>query len=127
IKLILLAPAEIFKAVQLVATSFLEKDLIYDKLAANFLLNQIYSEIFGEITPSESTYQQLFVSNIQPLVTQGVLDKCLLDLDLPKLSLTINEPDRNNQACRFYNLISNLRFVPSTPTLFHAPTNWLIW
>ncbi|CAG8703466.1 6861_t:CDS:1, partial [Gigaspora rosea] len=95
IKLILLAPAEIFKAVLLVATSFLEKDPIYNKLATNFLLNQIYSEIFGEITPSKSTYQQLSVSNILPLVIWGVLDKHLLDLDLPKLNKSL-VPARDN-------------------------------
>ena len=33
------------------------------------------------------------------------------------------EQDREAQAIRFYELISSLRFVPSTPTLFHAGTN----
>jgi|SRR6185312_8042269 len=36
------------------------------------------------------------------------------------MGLAINEPNRNERAIEFYNLISGLRFVPSTPTLFHA-------
>jgi hypothetical protein len=37
-----LSPVEIFKLVLLSATSLLEKDPSYDKLASNFLLRQIY-------------------------------------------------------------------------------------
>jgi len=36
------------------------------------------------------------------------------------MGLAINEPNKNEKAIEFYNLISSLRFVPSTPTLFHA-------
>jgi ribonucleoside-diphosphate reductase alpha chain len=149
----------------LTATSFLEKDLVYDKLASNFLLRQIYWEVFTDISPTKSIYQQLFTNNIVILVEKNILDKRLLEFDLEKLSqslawkrdemfnylgletlagryllrrdnvlyetpqffwmrvamgLAINELDKNQKALDFYNLISNLRFVPSTPTLFHA-------
>lgn len=38
------------------------------------------------------------------------------------MGLAINENDKTNNAIKFYNLISSLRFVPSTPTLFHSGT-----
>ena len=39
------------------------------------------------------------------------------------MGMALPEQDREAQAIRFYELISSLRFVPSTPTLFHAGTN----
>ena len=39
------------------------------------------------------------------------------------MGIALPEDDREAQAIRFYELISSLRFVPSTPTLFHAGTN----
>jgi ribonucleoside-diphosphate reductase alpha chain len=36
------------------------------------------------------------------------------------MGLAMNEENKNEKALEFYNLISSLRFVPSTPTLFHA-------
>ena len=39
------------------------------------------------------------------------------------MGIALPEQDREEQAIRFYELISSLRFVPSTPTLFHAGTN----
>ena len=39
------------------------------------------------------------------------------------MGIALPENDREAHAIRFYELISSLRFVPSTPTLFHAGTN----
>src|SRR5436309_12564358 len=77
---------EIFKVVLLAATSFLEKDPAYDQLAANFLLRQIYWEIFAETSPAQTTYQRIFVDNIRLLVAKEILDKRLLEFDLERLS-----------------------------------------
>jgi len=48
-------------------------------------------------------------------------------LELPQIfwmriamGLAIEEPRKNEQALDFYNLMSSLRYVPSTPTLLHA-------
>ena len=39
------------------------------------------------------------------------------------MGVALAEEQRDEQAIRFYELISSLRFVPSTPTLFHAGTS----
>jgi ribonucleoside-diphosphate reductase alpha chain len=39
------------------------------------------------------------------------------------MGLAIEERDKNGRALEFYDLISNLLYVPSTPTLFHAGTS----
>ncbi len=39
------------------------------------------------------------------------------------MGLAIQEDDRNERALEFYDLMSNLHYVPSTPTLFHAGTS----
>ena len=36
------------------------------------------------------------------------------------MGLAVNEDDPTSRAIEFYHLMSQLRFVPSTPTLFHA-------
>jgi len=38
------------------------------------------------------------------------------------MGLAINEENKNERAIEFYNVIASLRFMPSTPTLFHAGT-----
>jgi len=38
------------------------------------------------------------------------------------MGLALNEPDKEGAAIRFYNVMSTLRYVPSTPTLFHSGT-----
>jgi ribonucleoside-diphosphate reductase alpha chain len=38
------------------------------------------------------------------------------------MGLAINEADKTARAIEFYDLMSELRYVPSTPTLFHAGT-----
>lgn len=38
------------------------------------------------------------------------------------MGLALQEKNRDEWAVKFYDLISTLRFVPSTPTLFHAGT-----
>ena len=39
------------------------------------------------------------------------------------MGLSWNEDDRDGKAESFYRVISTLRFVPSTPTLFHSGTS----
>jgi ribonucleoside-diphosphate reductase alpha chain len=36
------------------------------------------------------------------------------------MGVSLHEPNKNEAAVSFYNLISTMRYVPSTPTLFHS-------
>ena len=36
------------------------------------------------------------------------------------MGLSLDEADKNQKALEFYNIMSQLRYIPSTPTLFHA-------
>ena len=38
------------------------------------------------------------------------------------MGLAINEKNREEKAIKFYNVMSHLHYVPSTPTLFHSGT-----
>ncbi|MBU53194.1 MAG: ribonucleoside-diphosphate reductase subunit alpha [Deltaproteobacteria bacterium] len=38
------------------------------------------------------------------------------------MGLSVNEPNKEETAIKFYQLLSSLRFVSSTPTLFHSGT-----
>ena len=38
------------------------------------------------------------------------------------MGLSINEKDKNKKAIEFYNLISNMLYTPSTPTMFNSGT-----
>jgi len=38
------------------------------------------------------------------------------------MGLSINEKDKNKKAVEFYNLISEMKYTPSTPTLFNSGT-----
>ena len=39
------------------------------------------------------------------------------------MGLSYNEPNKNEAAIEFYNLLSTLQYVPSTPTLLHSGLN----
>ncbi len=39
------------------------------------------------------------------------------------MGLALHEKDKTEKALQFYAIISSLRFIPSTPTLFHAGTH----
>jgi len=68
------------------------------------------------------------------LGTQTLYDRYFLrsgetPIELPQIfwmriamGLALDEADREARAIEFYDLISQLRFIPSTPTLFHAGT-----
>ena len=66
---------------------------------------------------------------------QAVYDRYLLHIDgrrieMPQyfwmrvaMGLAINEPDREERAIEFYNILSSMRFTSATPTLFNSATN----
>ena len=162
---------EIDKALILSAREKIEKEPNYNFVAARLLLNNLYKEVFNEGVDSdvfELQYRKSFILNIKRLVSEGRLDRRLLDFDLPRLSssldlgrdslfkylgvqtlydryfirkdgkvmespqafwmrvamgLAIEEDNRDEKAIEFYDIMSQLQYTPSTPTLFNSGTS----
>ena len=162
-----ISTADIDRAVLLAASSFIERDPAYAKVAARLFLRRIYREVIGVARSHEDGYRQAFVRGIRDGVERGMFDARLLDFNLGRLAasldtarddllnfmgvqtlheryfaragealletpqafwmrvamgLAVLEEDRDERAVSFYQVISSLRFVPSTPTLFHSGT-----
>jgi ribonucleoside-diphosphate reductase alpha chain len=163
-----ISTADIDRAVLLAASSFIERDPAYAKVAARLFLRRIYREVIGVARSHEDGYRQAFVRGIRGGVERGMFDARLLDFNLGRLAasldtarddllnfmgvqtlheryfaradealletpqafwmrvamgLAVLEEDRDERAVSFYQVISSLRFVPSTPTLFHSGTS----
>jgi len=168
---------EISRLLTAVVRSMIERDPMYDTLAARLLLRDLYEEVLlinevpddiNDATFGKS-YREAFVTNIKEGVAQGKYDAKLLDFDLGAMASHLQpERDRNlrylgvqtlndryfvktadkraletpqflfmrvamglakeeavekeKHAAQFYSIMSQLRFVPSTPTLFHSGT-----
>ncbi len=161
--------AEIEKGLILAATTFIERDPAYSKLASRLLRTKCLREVIGTSydneQQSEAAYRQAFIDGIARGIAHDNLDKRLAEFDLPYLAtqlclerddlidymgmhtlyeryflknksihhetpqafwmriamgLSLNESDKNARAIDFYTIISTLRYVPSTPTLFHS-------
>ena len=162
-----ISTADIDRAVLMAASSFIERDPAYAKVAARLFMRRIYREVIGVARSHEDGYRQAFVRGIRRGVEQGRFDERLLEFNLGRLAdaldtarddllnfmgvqtlheryfaragdalletpqafwmrvamgLALQEDDCNERAVSFYQVMSTLRFVPSTPTLFHAGT-----
>lgn len=161
---------EIDRALVMAASSLIECDPDYGKAASRLYLQQLRKEVLDEsidIQDLDIHYRQAFINGIKEGVKHDLLDKRMLNYDLPLLSkaikidrdnlfeymgiqtlyeryllktrekrlelpqcfwmrvamgLAINEDNPNQRAVEFYEVLSTLRFVSSTPTLFHAGT-----
>ncbi len=98
-----------------VSHGILDKKLLdFDLEKLSYGLKLERDDLFGYIG-IQTLYERYFVKHE---------DK---RLELPQtfwmrvaMGLAIDEPEKNQKALEFYDLISTLRYVPSTPTLFHA-------
>ena len=158
------------EALVLAATTFIEKDPAYNRVAAKLLLQKLYKEITKKslaLDLLQKEYQQAFLVGIKTGIELGILSSNLLTFDLEKLSsalkierdnlfeylglqtisdrylikdektkirlelpqcfwmriamgLALNEKDKEAKAIEFYNVLSTMRFVSSTPTLLHS-------
>ena len=162
-----ISTADIDRAVLMAASSFIERDPAYAKVAARLFMRRIYREVIGVARSHEDGYRQAFVRGIRRGVEQGRFDERLLEFNLGRLAdaldtarddllnfmgvqtlheryfaragdalletpqafwmrvamgLALQEDDCNERAVSFYQVMSTLRFVPSTPTLFHSGT-----
>lgn len=155
-------------ALILAASSFIERDPAYGKVALKLELKKLFKAVTGtSLIKSEGTaaYKESFIRGITLGVEKGLLDQRMKEFDLELLSqnlvadrdmlfdymgistlskryflkhenkrielpqsfwmrvamgLSYNEPDKNAAAISFYNVMSQLDYVPSTPTLLHA-------
>ena len=68
---------------------------------------------------SQTLHDRYFISNP---VTKQILETPQAFWMRVAMGLSLNEENKTAMTSKFYDLISSLRFVPSTPTLFHAGT-----
>lgn len=65
----------------------------------------------------QTLYDRYFLQDID---TQSILETPQAFWMRVAMGLSFNEKDKNEWAVRFYEMLSTLRYVPSTPTLFHS-------
>nr|CAG8598918.1 1967_t:CDS:2 [Entrophospora candida] len=131
-----ISTSQINEILILTATNLLEKDPLYDNLAAGLLLQKLYREVFHQKVNAdnfEKIYHKAFIHNLHEAAKMDITDSRLAEFDLEKLSqvlvperdklfkyLALNEKEREKRAIEFYQVMSNLRFISSTPTLLHS-------
>lgn len=82
----------------LTATSFIEKDPIYDELAAGLLLQKVLREVFSQKSKDNDfakIYRQTFIDNLRKMKEADIIDSRLLNFDLEKLSQVL-VPERDS-------------------------------
>ena len=80
---------QITETLILTATSLIEKDPIYDELAAKLLLQKLFHEVFKQKINSQDfakVYRQTFIANLRSMGERKIIDIRLLDFDLENLS-----------------------------------------
>lgn len=163
-----IAPHEISDALILSASSFIERDPAYSKVAVKLQLKKLFRAVTGSsimCADNKERYIQSFIDGISFGVASNVLDKRMQEFDLHYLAqqldinrdnlfdymgmstlakryflkhekkrfempqafwmrvamgLSYNEPNKNGAAAQFYHIISQLDYVPGTPTLLHS-------
>ncbi len=68
---------------------------------------------------AQTLYDRYFIRNPE---TKEILETLQGFWMRVAMGLALNEEEKEERAVEFYNIISTLRFVPSTPTLFHTGT-----
>ncbi|MCB9492935.1 MAG: ribonucleoside-diphosphate reductase subunit alpha [Epsilonproteobacteria bacterium] len=164
-----ISTTELAKALALTATTFIEKDIAYNYVAARLFMQYIYKQVLEESYNDETIeerYQNQFIKSITKGLEVGLLDPRLKEYDLETLSQGIRverdnlfgyigietlygrylikhgekliempqifwmrvamglalseENNKTARALEFYEVLSTLRFVSSTPTLFRS-------
>ena len=163
-----ITPHAIADALILAATTFIERDPVYSKVAARLQLKKLFRQVTHSSiarADSQETYRKAFVNGIEMGIDVELLDERLAGFDLDHLAqqlcpdrddlfdymgvntlykryflkhetryielpqsfwmrvamgLAYNELDKNKAALDFYNVMSTLHYVPSTPTLLHS-------
>ncbi len=104
------------------------EDKIYDARMTDFDLNKLAESLKPE---RDELFQYLGMQVIQErYLTRNIQKKNKL-LELPQIfwmrvamGLSLGETNKTEKAIEFYNLMSTLRLIPSTPTLFQSGTTY---
>jgi ribonucleoside-diphosphate reductase alpha chain len=96
---------------------------LYDKRLGDFDVERMADHLRPE---RDRLFQFLGIQTLFERYFLKAEDQCL---ELPQhfwmrvaMGLAVEEPQREERALEFYELLSQLRYVASTPTLFHAGT-----
>lgn len=104
------------------------KIAVTDKKLAENILDFDMSKITAAIMPErDDLFRYLGVETLTDRYFIHAEDGHLLEAPQfmwmrVAMGLAMNEEDKEDRAIEFYEIMSTLRFVPSTPTLFHAGT-----
>jgi len=96
----------------------------YDKALLGFTMEKIVEAIKPErddlfrYIGIETLHDRYFVR----VEGKGVIEMPQMMWMRVAMGLAINEENKEERAVEFYNIMSQMRFVPSTPTLFHSGT-----
>ena len=103
-------------------------DNIYDKGMLTFDLQKLADAIKPE---RDELFQYLGMQVVQERYLMRNIQKKKKLLELPQtfwmrvaMGLSLNEEQKTEKAIEFYNLMSQLLLIPSTPTLFQAGTTY---
>ncbi len=104
------------------------EDKIYDSRMTGFDLNRLADALKPE---RDELFQYLGMQVVQErYLTRNIQKKNKL-LELPQtfwmrvaMGLSLLEANKTEKAIEFYNLMSTLRLIPSTPTLFQSGTTY---
>ena len=103
------------------------KYLVENKLLDDRLLEFDLIKLSEELNPERDNLFDYM--GVETLYDRYFLKKDGRRTELPQafwmrvaMGLSLNEKDKTEQAIKFYNILSTMRFVSSTPTLFHAGT-----
>lgn len=103
-------------------------DKIYDERMATFDLEKLAEALRPE---RDELFQYLGMQVVQERYLMRNIQKKKKLLELPQtfwmrvaMGLAITEADKNEKAVEFYNIMSQLLLIPSTPTLFQSGTTY---
>lgn len=139
---------DLHKCLILTTRSHMEKGPHYDSAAAHLLLKSLkrppLPEAIREGVSQGRLSKELLLFDLERLSAalkpernklfsyiglQTLVDRYLLPMEEPQtfwmrvaMGLAIEEDDKNLRAEQFYNMLSSLRVVSSTPTLFNSAT-----
>jgi ribonucleoside-diphosphate reductase alpha chain len=95
-----------------------ERMLEFDLSALSKIIDPKRDDLFKYLG-AQTLYDRYYIRNSE---TKEILETPQAMWMRVAMGLAINEKDREKWAAKFYEVMSTLRYVPSTPTLFHAGT-----